>query len=228
MSDDVRSYLAAVIRERGEDFSSLSRLIGRNPAYIQQFIKRGTPQKLDEEDRRVLAAYLRVPEDRLGGRATAPLPIVLPAQSAAARRVADMILVPRLEVRASAGPGAEMVSVEEQATAMAFAPGLLRELASGNVAALSLIRVMGDSMVPTLGDGDDILVDRDDAADRLRDGIYVLRVDGQLIVKRLALHPGGRGFTIRSDNPHYPDRSDYDPVSDALIGRVVWTARRLR
>ena len=48
---DVRSALEALCRERGEDYASLSRLIGRNAAYIQQFIKRGTPQRLAEEDR---------------------------------------------------------------------------------------------------------------------------------------------------------------------------------
>ena len=50
-----------------------------------------------------------------------------------------------------------------------------------------MIRVAGDSMAPTLGDGDDILVDRGDGAERLRDGIYVLRLDGALVVKRLVL-----------------------------------------
>ena len=46
-------------------------------------------------------------------------------------------------------------------------------------------------MAPTLNDGDDILVDRDDCGERLRDGIYVLRVDEALLVKRLAIHPFG-------------------------------------
>ena len=45
---------------------------------------------------------------------------------------------------------------------------------------LSIIRVEGDSMAPTLNAGDDILVDPADCAERLRDGIYVLRVDEAL------------------------------------------------
>ena len=57
---------------------------------------------------------------------------------------------------------------------------------------LSIIRVDGDSMAPTLNAGDDILVDLGDCVDRLRDGIYVLRADDVLVVKRLALHPAGR------------------------------------
>jgi len=78
MADDVRSGLDALIRESGEDYSSVSRLLGRNSAYIQQFIKRGTPRRLSEEDRRKLAAFFRVPEQRLGGpvSATAVAPLI--------------------------------------------------------------------------------------------------------------------------------------------------------
>jgi hypothetical protein len=46
---DPRSALQRLIEERGEDYSSLSRLIGRNAAYIQQYIKRGNPKKLGED-----------------------------------------------------------------------------------------------------------------------------------------------------------------------------------
>src|SRR3546814_12083337 len=56
-----------------------------------------------------------------------------------------------------------------------------------NPAGLSMIRVDGDSMSPTLSHGDEIMVDRMDGAARLRDGIYVLRMDDTLMVKRVAL-----------------------------------------
>ena len=46
-------------------------------------------------------------------------------------------------------------------------------------------------MAPTLNAGDDILVDLGDCGDRLRDGIYVLRIDDALVVKRMALQPDG-------------------------------------
>ena len=63
--DDVRLTLDRVIRERGEDYAALSRLIGRNPAYIQQFIRRGSPRRLAEADRRTLARYLAWTEEQL-------------------------------------------------------------------------------------------------------------------------------------------------------------------
>lgn len=220
---DPRSALEALVRERGEDYASLSRLIGRNPAYIQQFIARGTPKRLAEEDRRILAAYFRVPESLLGGRDD-PTPRLA---AGGAARDADLVAVPRLAIGASAGPGA--VAGEERTRArIAFDARWLRDLTSGGSGALSIIGVEGDSMAPTLTDGDEIMVDRGDAADRLRDGIYVLRVEDALIVKRLAIDPSGRSIAIRSDNPAYPDWPDRDPATIAVIGRVVWTGRRIR
>jgi len=58
--EDPRVVLERLIAERGENYADLSRLLKRNPAYIQQFIKRGTPRKLDEEDRRVRSEERRV------------------------------------------------------------------------------------------------------------------------------------------------------------------------
>ena len=208
---DQRAALEALIRARGEDYSSLSRLIGRNAAYIQQFVKRGTPRKLDEADRRTLAAYFGVPDSALGGRDDA---------------APDLVLVRRLDVGASAGPGAA-AAAEAALPRLGFEAGWLRGLgASVRPQALSMIRVQGDSMAPTLADGDEIMVDGDDGAARLRDGIYVLRVEDVLIVKRLVRHPAG-GFRVRSDNRDYPDWADYDPARMTVIGRVVWAGRRL-
>ena len=67
--EDLRIVLERLIAERGDSYSDLSRLLNRNPAYIQQFIKRGTPRKLDEEDRRILARYFGVADNVLGGSA---------------------------------------------------------------------------------------------------------------------------------------------------------------
>src|SRR3546814_10655433 len=82
-------------------------------------------------------------------------------------------------------------------------------------------------MLPTLSGGDEILVDASDAAGRLRDGIYVLRVDGAIMVKRLAVNPAGHDFTVTSDNPAYPPWTGLDLNAVTVIGRVVWMGRRI-
>ena len=210
---DPRVMLEQLIRERGEDYASLSRLLGRNAAYVQQYMKRGTPRRLAEDDRRLLARYFGVDEALLGGPP--------------ATRSAGLTSVPRLDVQASAGAGA-LQAEERRLGRIAFDAAWLRRLglAGGRPGRLSIIRVDGDSMAPALSDGDDILVDRDDAAGRLRDGIYVLRVEDALIVKRLGLRPDGR-VSIRSDNPAYPGWPDTDPAAIDIVGRVVWVGRRL-
>ncbi len=211
---DVRETLDQLIRERGEDYLSISRLLGRNAAYVQQFIRRGIPRKLDEDDRRTLSRYFGVDETVLGGVASRPAGVG-PA----------LTLVPRFALGASAGPGA-FADDEAVQGQIGFDPAWLRGLGVSQVA-LSMIKVKGDSMAPTLGDGDDIMVDRGDGAERVRDGIYVLRMDDALIVKRLAPNPATRRCTIKSDNPAYPDWPDSDPAAIEIIGRVVWAGRRI-
>ena len=93
---------------------------------------------------------------------------------------------------------------------------------------LSIIDVKGESMSPTLNNGDTIMVDRSDNMGRLRDGIYVLRLDDALMVKRVALSPHRAGeLTVSSDNPHYPRWDNLDRMLVDIVGRVVWCARML-
>lgn len=110
---------------------------------------------------------------------------------------------------------------------IAFDPKWLRQLCAGGTGNLSFVRVTGDAMSPTLEDGDDMLVDGGDGADRLRDGIYLLRRDDTLIVKRLAVNPFAAKVSLRSDNPAYPEWLDQDQSALNIIGRVVWAGRRL-
>jgi Peptidase S24-like len=219
--EGVRAVLDQLIRDHGDDYASLSRLLGRNAAYVQQFIHRGVPKKLDEDDRRTLAEYFGVAETVLGGP---NLALVRGAASKKAR--SDVIMVPRLAVGASAGPGA-LDADDAPLGQIGFETRWLRQL-SANPKALSVIQVSGDSMSPTLVDGDDILVDRADGAERIRDGIYVLRVDDSLIVKRLTINPVQLSFSVRSDNPAYPDWNDVNPANIDIVGRVIWTGRRIK
>lgn len=207
-----QAALARLIDERREDYAGLSRLIGRNSSYIQQFIKRGTPKKLDEKDRQTLARYFGVSEDVLGGSSAPGGPAMIP--------------VPRIDIGASAGHGA-LAGGEIPVGHIAFDSHWLRQLTRADAGKLSFIRVRGDSMSPTLSDADDILVDQSDAGERLRDGIYVMRRDDALVVKRLAINPSTRLVTIKSDNPAYQDWPDCDPATLGIIGRVVWAGRKV-
>ena len=214
MMNDPRLVLERLCAERGEDFAGLSRMLGRNAAYIQQFVRRGVPRRLGEEERRKLARYFGISEMLLGG----------PGPSEAG---ADgLISVKRHPVMVSAGPGA-IVTEELGKPYFAFDERWLKALTPSTPSNLSIVRVEGDSMAPTLNAGDDILVDLGDCAERLRDGIYVLRIDDALVVKRLALNPLGKRVTVQSDNPAYPDWPDCSLGEINCIGRVIWSGRRV-
>ncbi len=209
-----RAALERLIRERREDYAGLSRLLGKNSAYIQQFIKRGIPRRLAEQDRLTLARYFGIDEQVLGG----------PARQG--EHGTGLVPVRRLEVGASAGPGA-LTENDCVLSYIAFDSRWLRELCGARPDDLSIIRVQGDSMAPTLNNGDEIMVDRSDAATRIRDGIYVLRRDDELLVKRVSASPSTGRLTLKSDNPAYPTWADLDPADLMVIGRVVWAARKV-
>lgn len=211
VNEDPRAVLDRLAAENGDDYAGLSKLVGRNVAYIQQFIKRGTPKKLPEVERGILARYFGVDEKLLGGIAPPPAK-------------AGLRLIPKLAVGASAGPGA-VNDAEALAGKIGFDEKWLRKQGL-EPSKLSLIRVEGDSMSPTLNHNDDIMVDNSAAASALRDGIHVIRLDDVLMVKRLAKGPGPR-LSVLSDNPAYPDWPDVEGASITIIGRVVWAGRRL-
>ena len=214
MLPDPRLVLERLCAERGEDFAGLSRMLGRNAAYIQQFVRRGVPKRLKEEERRKLARYFSVPETLLGG----------PPENDEAST--ELVPIKRHPVSVSAGPGA-IVTEEFGKPYFGFDERWLKALTPSRPSKLSIVRVEGDSMAPTLNAGDDILVDIGDASERLRDGIYVLRIDDAVVVKRLALNPTGRRVTVQSDNPAYPDWPDCSLDDVKPIGRVIWAGRRI-
>ncbi len=231
MEQDVRQTLERLIAARGVSFAGVSQLLGKNPAYIQQFIKRGTPKRLDERDRRILAQFFGVSEQTLGAPDEALVPgqgraMRGPVRSGAPRSLPQrMRLIPRLAVGASAGPGA-LADDEAPVAEIAFDEAWLRRLGAGSDA-VTMIRVEGDSMAPTLSDGDDILVAMHGGTGTpRRDGIHVLRMDDALIVKRLAFRPDGR-LSVTSDNALYPSFPDLAPESVHIVGRVIWAGRRV-
>jgi len=64
----------------------------------------------------------------------------------------------------------------------------------------------------------------------LSDGIYVMRHDSNLLVKRLQSLPKGI-IKVKSDNTMYEpwelDKADFNGTDLELIGRVVWTGQRM-
>jgi len=212
---DPRQRLLQLATERGASLSALSDLIGRNSTYLQQFIRKGSPRKLEETDRRTLARFFGVDESELGAPEEFSSIAPLKAQRG------DWVDVPRLPLGASAGGGA-IAADEQPIGAFRFSARWLRDQGL-EPRMLSAIRVEGDSMEGTLRDGDEILVDRSPRP--WRDGIHVVRTGDALLVKRVDLGRPGK-VTLVSDNPAYRPL-ELQPDEVELIGRVVWKSGRL-
>ncbi len=216
--DPARTRLVALSAERGVSLSALSGLLGRNAAYLQQFVRKGSPRKLEENDRRTLAEFFGVDEAELGAPARET---VLTVGAGAPARIADWADIPRLPLGASAGPGTVALD-PAPIDRLRFSGRWLRQQGL-EPAMLSVIEVEGDSMEPTLRDGDEILVDR--APRPLRSGLHVIRLDDVLLVKRLEPGPSGT-LQVISDNPAYP-RLERPRADIAILGRVVWKGGRV-
>jgi phage repressor protein C with HTH and peptisase S24 domain len=135
----------------------------------------------------------------------------------------EFTLIPRFDIQAAAG-GGTVVDREDAAEMLAFRRDWLHRLGI-SAANARIITVRGDSMEPTLKSGDVILIDTD--GERwFDDGIYVIRVDNRLLVKRIATKVGGAVLLI-SENPIYPPEEV--PSADAIdiIGQVKWYGRVL-
>ncbi|WP_374530267.1 helix-turn-helix transcriptional regulator [Novosphingobium sp.] len=215
VTPDPRARLLQLASQQGASLSGLSELIGRNSTYLQQFVRKGSPRKLEETDRRTLARFFGVDESELGApEENSSVGTVTPKRG-------EWVDVPRLPLGASAGSGA-LALEEAPIGAFRFSARWLREQGL-DPAQLSAIRVEGDSMEGTLRDGDEILVDRSPRP--LRDGIHVVRTGDALLVKRLDTSRPGT-IALVSDNPAY--RTLELPSEDVqVIGRVVWKSGRL-
>lgn len=102
----------------------------------------------------------------------------------------------------------------------------LRGLTATPVSQLAVVQMSGDSMEPTLGNGDHALVDTAQMNLR-REGIYALRLDDTLMLRRVTMHPSTRRVTITSDNARYKPYEDLDPEALETLGRVIWIGHTL-
>jgi len=202
---DPRRALDELIKERGESYSSVSRLLSRNAAYIQQFIKRGSPAHLDDSDIAQLSVHFGVPAAVFGGDEV--------PESAGLSTIAIPVLG-ATDADDSLGP----VRLVDEAW--------LRSL-SQKPTGVSIVRVEGDAMYPTLRDGDEVLIQRYLANENPRDGLYVIRADTGLLVRRIALEPARNRIAVLTDNPNYPNWDGLIRNAIRIVGRVIWISMQL-
>lgn len=119
------------------------------------------------------------------------------------------------------------VSPVPQVRWMAFLPDWARKTLDINPKNLVLISATGDSMEPTLREGDLLLVNTG-VTRVIDDGIYAIRVNDTLMVKRIQRLASGE-LIIKSDNPAYKEQMISNAQAEDLriIGRLVWIGRKV-
>ena len=195
-----RQALDDLIREREETYAAVSRLLGRNSAYIQQYIKRGTPARLDQSDIAQLALHFDVPAKLLGGKES----------SSTSRR--SVITVPVIEAKGLETPQERSRIVDE---------AWLRRLCN-RPAGVAILPIVGEAMQPTLQNGDEVIIQRLRSHDVLHDGLYAVRGLSETFVRRIALDPTKNRISVLTDHPAYPSWNGVQRKAINVVGRVIW------
>lgn len=129
-------------------------------------------------------------------------------------------LVPIYDVAAAAGVGMIVDDYEAIAANLAFPSNYLSHITKTHPRHLAIISVTGGSMMPTLAHDDIVMVDTT-KKNTAFDGIFVVRVDGLLKVKRVRKSHEPGFVTLQSDNPTHPNE-DVRIDDFEVVGRVVW------
>lgn len=234
--DKARLALLELIGRNPEhNLKSLSLALGKNDAYLQQYVKKGSPQNLREDVRDGLAKILGVPADVFRSESDDKRIDLDKTQEAADcggrpdRQISEAngrLVIPEYDVQAGAGPGTLIDHVAAENGNIPVdqwqIPSRFLEAFTDNVHALAIIQVRGDSMEPDYHSGERVLVD---LAHRnpTPPGVYVVWDGLGLVMKRLEVVFGSSDpikVKISSINPAY---NSYErPLDDLTIsGRVV-------
>ena len=223
-TDPVRRRIIAAIAAASPRISlkQLSRAIGRNDAYMQQFLHRRTPRHLPENARHRLAACLGLDQRQLVDSA---LFIPVTGQSPASESSRE---VPFLDVAASAGGGSFIDHPPDGAGRyISFPRQWLQQIGGHTPESLRLISISGDSMAPKLEHDDLVLVDCSQTKPS-PPGIFILDDGIGLVAKQIEIIPSSTPVCLQvsSENPSYHSyQRTIDEVT--IIGRVIWFGRRL-
>lgn len=138
----------------------------------------------------------------------------------------EFTFIHRLDVEASAGHG-RIFDEHEPTQLLGFRTDWLRKMGIAPNRAQALTAI-GDSMEPTIRDGDLLLVDRS-VSQIVDNGIYVMTLGGLVVVKRVQMRRDKSLLLISDNRERYePEIVPPDEVTTLIIeGRVRWFGRSL-
>ncbi|MGO7089447.1 helix-turn-helix transcriptional regulator [Rhizobium leguminosarum] len=220
--DRIRKLIEGRRLERNLDYKELSEALGKNHAYVQQYIKRGIPSELKEKDLRKLAELLDLEDELLGSPSSAP------------DKEEGEGNIDEIDVTAGLGGGGLSIIENTTRNGITFHKEAVRDVwrlpewmlsrFNARPQHIKAFPSQGDSMLPTIDDGDVVFVDTRHRVPS-PPGIYALADEfGGVVVKRLEVvsRPGDEIITVQvsSDNPRHTTRTlTIDEIQ--IIGRYI-------
>lgn len=150
--------------------------------------------------------------------------LVIGGDSSAAPNTDDYVVIDQYDVAGSCGNGSLIGDVTIKG-GLVFKRDWIKTIGA-NASDLATIYAQGDSMSPTIEDGQVLLVDKS-AVRPQSTKIYIICIDGQLYIKRLInLYDK---WVMRSDNTDKSSYPDIEISSEKMLnvdiqGRIVWQA----
>ncbi len=136
----------------------------------------------------------------------------------------DTIEIDKLSLKASDGTGIENFEVDTVGR-IKLSSSVFRT--KPNPKNLKVIEVIGDSMEPTLQEGDLIVIDT--SYSHTVDGIYAININNEVFIKRLQFNLNGT-IEIISDNPRYKTQiynpNENNQIHFNVIGRKIILIQR--
>lgn len=134
----------------------------------------------------------------------------------------DFIFIPMVSGKISAGGG--LIPETDVELRVAFKQDWIKR--HGDPNNMVLIRVSGDSMEPTLCNGDIVLVNTNHRWIDPQGGIYAITIDDLIMIKRLQIIYPVKKIRVISDNHKY-EPFEVEERDITVNGKIIWFVREL-
>lgn len=216
----VPDRISSLLSERGISQAELARRVGVAQQTIHKLVTGGarSSSHLHRIARELgtNADYLTGDtDDPVQGAALAPSPKEVAEQL-------DLVSIEQIDL--AYGLGATFADGPIGSELMHFPRQWVDAITSSPPALLTWTRGRGDSMLPTINDGDLILLDRSQRRVTEQDALWAFTVGDLAAIKRLRIK--GDRVVVLSDNPAVPP--DEEPIDEVnIVARVVFVGRKI-
>lgn len=200
-----------LIKENGLTQREFGERIGKTDPCINQWIK-GKRDVSTEDILNICHVFSVSPNYLYGQEDAKTLPV-------------DICKIDMLDVHACCGNG--IANFQEGIIGQQYiSRNMLKKFTFTSPENVKIIEAVGDSMTPTINPYDMLWIDIS-VKEPSNDGMYLLMVGDQLMIKRIQINPFNNQIQIKSDNPNYAPilLDNYKEVG--VLGKVVYHMKRV-